>query len=233
MHIHTLNTKEHEFFLCQNRYDPYTKEFFKPNDRIVICAGGCKTAFLVDSWKTIKEKHCEQSLTLENIPLENIDFSKKRNLKKQINHAKRIKKIPLFETWKKKYNLVPSFSSKSDFFINQKLVELSIISLCLILSPFVLYQNNLPAGVFKLSLWLSPIVGLYLSKLFRPKWKTNLFLYYMVFNIGMLISFFINSSKLFYFFQSFNFWSGLLIAITNIIYRIKGSLLTNRTLIFR
>ncbi|WP_338815757.1 hypothetical protein V9L05_22395 (plasmid) [Bernardetia sp. Wsw4-3y2] len=71
MTVHTLGKEKHSNFLAQNRIDPITGDLLKENDEIVICAS-CKSAFLVDSWEYMDKKHCEQSLTLKEIPVNEV-----------------------------------------------------------------------------------------------------------------------------------------------------------------
>ncbi len=67
MNIHKLKKERHKDFLSQERIDPVTGDLLEANDKIVIC-GACDSAFLVDSWKYIGKKHCNQSSTLKQIP---------------------------------------------------------------------------------------------------------------------------------------------------------------------
>ena len=67
MTIHTLEKEKHSDFLTQNRIDPITGDVLQENDKIVICAS-CKSAFLADSWEYMDRKHCNQTITLREIP---------------------------------------------------------------------------------------------------------------------------------------------------------------------
>ncbi|WP_338790888.1 hypothetical protein [Bernardetia sp. MNP-M8] len=71
MIIHTLEKEKHSDFLEQNRIDPITGDILQEGDEIVICAS-CKSAFLVDSWEYMNDKHCEQSLTLKEVPISEV-----------------------------------------------------------------------------------------------------------------------------------------------------------------
>jgi hypothetical protein len=71
MTIHTLEKEKHNDFLAQNRIDPITGDLLKENDKIVICAS-CKSAFLVDSWGYMDYKHCNQKVTLKEIPINEV-----------------------------------------------------------------------------------------------------------------------------------------------------------------
>ncbi len=71
MTIHTLEKEKHNNFLAQNRIDPITGDLLQENDEIVICAN-CKSAFLIDSWEYMNQQHCNQSLTLKNIPVNEV-----------------------------------------------------------------------------------------------------------------------------------------------------------------
>jgi len=56
-----------------------TSDTVKENDRVVFCAV-CKSCFLEESWIYMKERHCEQSQTLETVPtLPSILIAKKRS----------------------------------------------------------------------------------------------------------------------------------------------------------
>lgn len=70
-HVTVVDAKRHRVFLLQQRKDPFSKEVFKPGDRVVMCAGaGCNSAFLEDSWQRIGERHCGQTETLRTIRVE-------------------------------------------------------------------------------------------------------------------------------------------------------------------
>ncbi|WP_338763865.1 hypothetical protein WAF17_20580 [Bernardetia sp. ABR2-2B] len=71
MTTHTLQKEKHNDFLAQNRIDPITGDLLKENDEIVICAA-CKSAFLVDSWEYMDRKHCNQKITLKEIPVSEV-----------------------------------------------------------------------------------------------------------------------------------------------------------------
>ncbi|WP_338790889.1 hypothetical protein [Bernardetia sp. MNP-M8] len=71
MTIHTLQKEKHQDFLKQERIDPITGDILQEGDRIVICAS-CKSAFLVDSWEYMNDKHCGQSIALKEIPINEV-----------------------------------------------------------------------------------------------------------------------------------------------------------------
>ena len=71
MTIHTLEKEKHSDFLAQNRIDPITGDLLQENDEIVICAA-CKSAFLVDSWEYMNREHCNQRITLKEIPINEV-----------------------------------------------------------------------------------------------------------------------------------------------------------------
>ena len=71
MITHTLEKEKHHDFLAQNRIDPITGDVLQEGDQIVICAS-CKSAFLVDSWSYMDNKHCNQTYTLREIPKQTI-----------------------------------------------------------------------------------------------------------------------------------------------------------------
>ncbi|WP_291726349.1 hypothetical protein [Bernardetia sp.] len=60
-------TEYQNHFLTENRKDPITGDSFSIGDEIVFCAG-CKSAFLKESWEYMKERHCNQNLTLSLFP---------------------------------------------------------------------------------------------------------------------------------------------------------------------
>lgn len=66
-HYHLLDEDQHAEFLLQNRIDPITGDKIQEGDNIVICAA-CKSAFLVESWEYLRQKHCHQYGTLNKIP---------------------------------------------------------------------------------------------------------------------------------------------------------------------
>ncbi|WP_375560408.1 hypothetical protein ACE193_22355 [Bernardetia sp. OM2101] len=68
MTTHTLQKEKHHDFLNQERIDPITGDILQEGDEVVICAS-CKSAFLVDSWEYMNEKHCNQRITLKEIPV--------------------------------------------------------------------------------------------------------------------------------------------------------------------
>lgn len=68
IHIHTIDRTRHRDFLKERRKDTLTKQELKAGDRIVFYAG-CKSAFLLDSWKGMGNKHCKQTETLAELPI--------------------------------------------------------------------------------------------------------------------------------------------------------------------
>ncbi len=78
MTIHTLDKETHSEFLAQKRIDPITGDLLQENDEIVICAA-CKSAFLADSWEYIDRKHCDQHVTLREIPKQEVFKLDKNN----------------------------------------------------------------------------------------------------------------------------------------------------------
>lgn len=71
MNIHTLHKEKHIDFLNQERVDPITGDILQEGNQIVICAS-CKSAFLADSWLYMNGKHCNQTHTLREIPIQEI-----------------------------------------------------------------------------------------------------------------------------------------------------------------
>ncbi|WP_338791309.1 hypothetical protein [Bernardetia sp. MNP-M8] len=71
MHIHKINSnsQEHRSFLSQNRKDPITGDSILESDEVVFCAG-CKSVFLCDTWEYLGKRHCGQSGTLIDFPLQ-------------------------------------------------------------------------------------------------------------------------------------------------------------------
>lgn len=67
IHTHIVDKEAHKNFLEEKRKDPYTHQRIEPGDHIVFCAA-CEVAFLLDSWKAMKEKHCSQTETLKEFP---------------------------------------------------------------------------------------------------------------------------------------------------------------------
>ncbi|WP_375560406.1 hypothetical protein ACE193_22340 [Bernardetia sp. OM2101] len=84
MTTHTLQKEKHQDFLKQERIDPITGDLLQENDKIVICAA-CKSAFLVDSWEYMDKKHCEQSLTLKEIPKQEVVIIDKSSIYLNVN----------------------------------------------------------------------------------------------------------------------------------------------------
>ena len=83
IHTHTIDKRKHAEFLKEERLDIYTKGKLKPGDRIVFCAGKCQCAILLDSWKAIGSKHCDQAQTLKEFPK---SHKKKLKLKRKSAH---------------------------------------------------------------------------------------------------------------------------------------------------
>ncbi len=64
--VHTLNIENHSHII--ERQDGVTGDTIKANDEVVFCAA-CQSVFLKESWEYMKNQHCEQSQTLNFIPL--------------------------------------------------------------------------------------------------------------------------------------------------------------------
>ncbi|WP_291723381.1 hypothetical protein [Bernardetia sp.] len=73
-HSHIL-TSNHSHII--GRTDPITGDRVKENDRVVFCTT-CKSCFLKESWEYMKEVHCEQGSTLEDIPVAYSNFVVKK-----------------------------------------------------------------------------------------------------------------------------------------------------------
>lgn len=67
MHVHTINREAHADFLAQERMDPVTGECLQDGDKVVFCAQ-CRSAFLLDSWDYLENRHCQQTQTLPDFP---------------------------------------------------------------------------------------------------------------------------------------------------------------------
>jgi len=67
MHTHRLQLPKHQHFLDEKRHDPITGDKFQEGDEVVFCAG-CNSAFSMDSWHYMGKKHCNQSITLKELP---------------------------------------------------------------------------------------------------------------------------------------------------------------------
>lgn len=66
-HSHQL-TAHHQDFLNQNRTDPITGEKIEEGHTVVICAA-CKSAFFIESWEYLGHSHCDQTDTLQELPI--------------------------------------------------------------------------------------------------------------------------------------------------------------------
>ncbi len=75
MNIHKIDStsQEHQNFLAQNRKDPITGDSIVEANEVVFCAS-CKSVFLVDTWKYLDKKHCNQSETLIEFPSTKLDL---------------------------------------------------------------------------------------------------------------------------------------------------------------
>ena len=80
-------TENQTHFLEENRHDPISGDSFSIGDEIVFCAV-CKSAFLKDSWEMIKEKHCDQTTTLENFPVSEELVLKKTKIDSILTYTK-------------------------------------------------------------------------------------------------------------------------------------------------
>ena len=67
LYTHYLAKTNYSDFLQQERIDPITGEKIEEGHTIVICAA-CKSAFFIESWKYLEDKHCNQENTLKEIP---------------------------------------------------------------------------------------------------------------------------------------------------------------------
>lgn len=67
MYVHTIDKETHADFLAQERVDPVTGEHLQSGDKVVFCAG-CRSAFLLDSWAYLENRHCQQTQTLRAFP---------------------------------------------------------------------------------------------------------------------------------------------------------------------
>ncbi len=85
MNIHRLEAEKHQDFLNEERIDPITGDLLQKNDKIVICAN-CKCAFLVDSWHYINSKHCNQTHTLKEIPIQKTVKISKESRNERLNN---------------------------------------------------------------------------------------------------------------------------------------------------
>ncbi len=68
MNIHKIDPHLHQSFLEEERKDAITGDLIQASDEVVFC-GICKSAFLKDSWEYIGEKHCNESKTLDSVPI--------------------------------------------------------------------------------------------------------------------------------------------------------------------
>ncbi|WP_291724006.1 hypothetical protein [Bernardetia sp.] len=92
MNSYILEAKEHKTLLAQNRIDPITGDLIKEGDEVVFCAG-CKSIFLKDTWEYLGQKHCNQTATLNCIPVS----SAKLKLGNDILYIHPIKNISTIE----------------------------------------------------------------------------------------------------------------------------------------
>lgn len=68
-HVHQIDGIAHREFLDEQRVDPVMRQQFRAGDKVVFCAGRCRSAFLEDSWVDfLDEEHCGQFGTLDAIP---------------------------------------------------------------------------------------------------------------------------------------------------------------------
>ncbi|WP_338767231.1 hypothetical protein WAF17_05415 [Bernardetia sp. ABR2-2B] len=116
MHIHRIDStsQKHHNFLAQNRKDPITGDSISEGDEVVFCAD-CKSVFLSDTWEYLGNRHCEQSETLIDFPIEKAIFLKledeilfytslPKKGKSQKNIPRQVKKEPWL---KKSQNISP------------------------------------------------------------------------------------------------------------------------------
>jgi hypothetical protein len=64
-HSHKLNSNHSHII---GRTDPITGDLVQENDSVVFCAV-CKSCFLEDSWGYMSDRHCEQFMTLNAVPV--------------------------------------------------------------------------------------------------------------------------------------------------------------------
>ncbi|WP_375561179.1 hypothetical protein ACE193_01075 [Bernardetia sp. OM2101] len=64
-HSHKLNSSHSHII---GRTDPITGDMVQENDKVVFCAV-CKSCFLEDSWGYMNDRHCEQFMTLNTVPV--------------------------------------------------------------------------------------------------------------------------------------------------------------------
>ncbi|WP_375561473.1 hypothetical protein ACE193_02645 [Bernardetia sp. OM2101] len=83
-HSHKLNSTHSHII---GRTDPITGDAVQENDRVVFCTV-CKSCFLEDSWDFMKERHCEQSQTLDTVPALPSKLTIKNRSKEMITELK-------------------------------------------------------------------------------------------------------------------------------------------------
>ncbi|PIY12713.1 MAG: hypothetical protein COZ18_01425 [Flexibacter sp. CG_4_10_14_3_um_filter_32_15] len=71
MYIHKIDSifPEHQNFLAQNRKEPITGDSISEGDEVFFCAG-CKSVFLKDTREYLEKRHCEQTETLIEFPVQ-------------------------------------------------------------------------------------------------------------------------------------------------------------------
>ena len=88
-----LSREQHAKFLDEEPHDPVTGDLLLEGDEIVICAS-CKTAFLRESWLYMGEKHCNQSNTLDHVPLRKNALKLLGGLREKMKKVKTFAPVP-------------------------------------------------------------------------------------------------------------------------------------------
>ncbi|WP_338813993.1 hypothetical protein V9L05_00815 [Bernardetia sp. Wsw4-3y2] len=147
MHIHKINpnSQEHQNFLAQNRKDPITGDSILEGDEVVFCAG-CKSVFLKDTWEYLGNRHCEQSETLIDFPVQELMQLKAKErilfyqtldtYSTQISIPARVKKAPWIT---KKRHISPYYNL---FYSIIKPVTITAFWLLTWLIFFIVYLNG-------------------------------------------------------------------------------------------
>lgn len=98
VHIHTLSAKQHAYFLAQERHDPVTGDSFFVGEEVVFCAV-CGSAFHVESWAYMGNKHCNQQDTLVYFPKppkKGLSLRKRRAFGQNLKRASWKKRLKAF-----------------------------------------------------------------------------------------------------------------------------------------
>lgn len=241
IHIHILEENQHREFLNQRRQDLYSKQELKAGDSIVFCAR-CRSAFLLDSWRAMGNQHrqCQTEETLAEFPNFKIKFSdpllqeqlklvtlQNEQLTQQIQSLRSRNNLlenpiqihPTGST--RTTEKIQQFIRKITAYLSkQELIETFIFIIGFICALIINSQNKFPLFLFVGSLFLCPIIGFVLSKRFHSNWGFKLFLYYLFFHGGSFVAYYLNYRDLANIILYTNFWSGFLLAINNIIYKL-------------